>query len=203
MSGFDAYPGNSGKGSIEGYIENVPYISVHCHGKSSELFDKWNDCSDNWLMTGKIVNAFAQNDYDDAIVVKELQVVNKNYKEGESLFKQMEDKKEEIPFIPGSSNDVIAEKVIYLKEFLKMEKGETKAVEGDYLIAADYAIPKNFYGPQGVEVSREKWHELIKEGCVHCQGPIYDYENHRTSWSDDRKPVCPDCVKLLNYGAFH
>lgn len=191
MSGFDAYPGNSGKGSVEGFIENIPYISVHCHGMDVKLYDAWNDCSDNWLCSGKIVNAFSQNDYDDAIVVKDFQVVNKKYKDGDAVGKVLVD---EIPFEPGSENVILLE---------DRRQGLPEKEDDKVYLASDYALPKNYFGPYGTEITREKWHQLIEEGCVHCTGPIYDYENHRTSWSDDHKPVCPDCVKLLNLHAFH
>ena len=181
MASWEIYPGSAAQdpekqvGSVEGWVEHMPWLTIYCHGVSGgKWVDEWKTGKADYLIEGDIVNAFAANAYEDSVVVRNTKILNKKYECDSHSFK---DAKEDKDAVNGNIDPGYIE-------------GESTEV-------------KEYKGPGGEIITREMFAKLTEEGCVHCQGPIYFYEADEIMWDEYGNPLCTDCIKQLGYKEFN
>jgi len=50
-------------------------------------------------------------------------------------------------------------------------------------------------GPNGKEVTLEKWNRLTRKGCCYCTGNIEEKDDKLTGWTMDQQPICKSCIE--------
>lgn len=63
--------------------------------------------------------------------------------------------------------------------------------DGDDTDTPDWQL--GYKGPNGKEITLQKFNELVKFGCVLCQCDIFPIDHHILKWTNDAQPVCRDC----------
>lgn len=71
----------------------------------------------------------------------------------------------------------------------------------EYPEPKDVDLPKlsnnsKVLGPDGTFIKVRAFKKLVQEGCAWCTGNIYPEDADEIIWTDNKQPVCPDCIEL-------
>lgn len=95
---------------------------------------------------------------------------------------------------PGNDVRVVAtvspKMTKYLEEQKRKEESNSEQ-ETDKVVS----IPLDFNGPNNSKITLDKFRELVRAGCAHCDGDILPIHHEFVIWVSDSRPICSDCAR--------
>lgn len=107
--------------------------------------------------------------------------------------------------VQRAAYDRHSQREVYLNntDYITFEEGElpfTPEAEDKGKEEAAQEVAK-FQHPDGL-LTASAYKEATQDGCAYCTGNIDPADSEKTGWTNDRQPICKDCVRDFNLGQY-